>query len=600
MSSFRFFGCFTRHFKKKGAPEVPNEVHEVFVKYAENGVMGSDGLLRFLREVQGEMGATLETARMLMEKQQQQQQQQKQQQQQQQLQGLPQLQPRRKQEQQQGLSLESFFDLLINASLNAAYSSGTVHQDMTEPLAHYFIYTGHNSYLTGNQLNSKCSVEPIKAALKQGVRAIELDLWPNSAKDDIQVLHGKTLTPPVEFDKCISAIKENAFVASQYPVIITLEDHLTSKLQKKAAEIMMDILGSTLYQPDTEVMTQFPDPELLKGRIIVSTKPPKEYLEAEVSSCVRNITASNSGLLEQAMAVTAVDDDDNDDDEMIEENIPNGKIDSSYARLITIRSGKPSGCSLHEALTLEEAVVRRISLSEQVLEKVAKSYPNDLVLFTRRNILRVYPKGLRVDSSNYSPLVAWTHGAQMVAFNMQGYGRPLWLFQGLFRANGGCGYVKKPKFLLESGDGVRVFNPHETHPPKTTLKVKVISGFGWFERFGKTHFDRFSPPDFYTRVGIAGVPADSGMKRTRTIEDEWMPRWDEQFEFELRVPELALLRIEVHEYDRTAKDDFAGQTCIPVSELKTGYRCIQLLDKRGNEYEGVKLLFHIEIIPKAT
>ncbi|CAK9271098.1 unnamed protein product [Sphagnum jensenii] len=598
MSSFRFFGCFTRHFKKKSAPEVPNEVHEVFVKYAENGVMGTDGLLRFLREVQGEMGATLETARLLMEKQQQQQQQ-KQQQQQQHLQGLPQLQPRRKQEQQHGLSLESFFDLLINASLNAAYSSGTVHQDMTEPVSHYFIYTGHNSYLIGNQLNSKCSVEPIKAALKQGVRAIELDLWPNSAKDDIQVLHGKTLTPPVEFDKCISAIKENAFVASQYPVIITLEDHLTSKLQKKAAEIMMDILGSTLYQPDTEVMTEFPAPELLKGRIIVSTKPPKEYLEAEVSSCVPNITASNSGLPEQAMAVTAVDDDDNDDDEMIEENIPNGKIDSSYARLITIRSGKPSGSSMHETLTLEEPAVKRISLSEQVLEKAAKSHPNDLVLFTQRNIVRVYPKGLRVDSSNYSPLLAWTHGAQMVAFNMQGYGRPLWLAQGLFRANGGCGYVKKPKFLLERGDGLRVFNPHETHPPKTTLKVKVISGYGWFERFGKTHFDRYSPPDFYTRVGIAGVPADSGMKRTRTIEDEWMPRWDEQFEFELTVPELALLRIEVHEYDRTAKDDFAGQTCIPFSELKTGYRCIQLLDKKGNEYEGVKLLFHIEIIPKA-
>ncbi len=38
----------------------------------------------------------------------------------------------------------------------------------------------------------------------------------------------------MEFDKCISAIKENAFVASQYPVIITLEDNLTSKLQKKA------------------------------------------------------------------------------------------------------------------------------------------------------------------------------------------------------------------------------------------------------------------------------------------------------------------------------------------------------------------------------
>jgi hypothetical protein len=96
----------------------------------------------------------------------------------------------------------------------------------------------------------------------------------------------------------------------------------------------------------------------------------------EVSSRVPNITASNSGLLEQAMAETAVD----DEDEMIEENIPNGKINSSYTRLITIRSGKPSGSSVHEALTLQEVAVKRISLSEQVLEKVAKSYPNDLVL----------------------------------------------------------------------------------------------------------------------------------------------------------------------------------------------------------------------------
>lgn len=39
--------------------------------------------------------------------------------------------------------------------------------------------------------------------------------------------------------------------------------------------------------------------------------------------------------------------------------------------------------------------------------------------FTERNILRVYPKGTRLDSSNYSPFHGWKHGAQMVAFNMQ-------------------------------------------------------------------------------------------------------------------------------------------------------------------------------------
>ena len=65
-----------------------------------------------------------------------------------------------------------------------------VHHDMKAPLAHYFLFTGHNSYLTGNQLSSDSSVEPIIDALKKGVRVIELDLWPNSSTDDVEVRHG--------------------------------------------------------------------------------------------------------------------------------------------------------------------------------------------------------------------------------------------------------------------------------------------------------------------------------------------------------------------------------------------------------------------------
>jgi len=39
--------------------------------------------------------------------------------------------------------------------------------------------------------------------------------------------------------------------------------------------------------------------------------------------------------------------------------------------------------------------------------------------FTQKNILRVYPKGERVKSSNFRPHLGWMYGAQMVAFNMQ-------------------------------------------------------------------------------------------------------------------------------------------------------------------------------------
>ncbi|GER54953.1 1-phosphatidylinositol-4,5-bisphosphate phosphodiesterase [Striga asiatica] len=42
---------------------------------------------------------------------------------------------------------------------------------------------------------------------------------------------------------------------------------------------------------------------------------------------------------------------------------------------------------------------------------------------TQRNMLTVYPKGIHFDSSNYNPLIGWTHGAQMVAFNMQKIGQ---------------------------------------------------------------------------------------------------------------------------------------------------------------------------------
>ncbi|XP_065870834.1 phosphoinositide phospholipase C 2-like [Euphorbia lathyris] len=576
--------CFRRRFKLAVA-EAPEEIKALFDLYSENGFMSVDNLRLFIVEIQKQDKATIEDAQAIYDH----------------LLEFKHLNIFHR----KGLTLEAFFKFLFGDLNPPLDVKPQVHHEMTAPLSHYFIYTGHNSYLTGNQLSSDCSDVPIVQALQKGVRVIELDIWPNSSKDNVDVLHGRTLTSPVELIKCLRSIKEHAFTASDFPVVITLEDHLTPDLQAKVAEMITQTFGDILFTPGSECLKEFPSPESLKKRIIISTKPPKEYLEAKDS---RNGSQSQSGKAapdEDAwgkevpnLKGNAPSDDRNELDEDSDDEEGDNKLQNGapeYKHLIAIHAGKPKG-GIEECLKVDPDKVRRLSLSEQQLEKTAETYAREIVRFTQRNILRVYPKGTRFNSSNYNPLIGWMHGAQMVAFNMQGYGRSLWLMQGMFRANGGCGYVKKPDFLLQSGPHGEVFDPRVKLPVKKTLKVKVYMGEGWYYDFPRTHFDAYSPPDFYARIGIAGVPADSLMKKTKTLEDNWIPVWNEEFEFPLTVPELALLRVEVHEYDMSEKDDFGGQTCLPVSELRKGIRAVPLYDRKGVKYNSVKLLVHFDFV----
>ncbi|KAF2291649.1 hypothetical protein GH714_027822 [Hevea brasiliensis] len=570
---FRVCFCFRRIFKLR-VLEPPEEVKFLFNQYSQNGTMTLDDLHRFLIEIQGEEQATRNDAQAFFNS----------------LKHLNII-------QRKGLHLEAFFRYLMS-DLNAALSpSSGVHHDMDAPLAHYFMFTGHNSYLTGNQLSSDSSIQPIINALRRGVRVIELDLWPNSKKDNVEVRHGGTLTSPVDLVKCLVAIKENAFHASDYPVVITFEDHLTPDLQSKVAKMVTKTFGDMLFCPKSDQMKEFPSPESLKKRVMISTKPPKEYIEAKNIKENETRKSSKKEHWKDEKASSESELETNDKDQPYQEaHIPDEdeeKTVPEYRNLIAIHAGKLKG-PLENLLNVDSDKVRRLSLSEQELENAARTNGTDIVRFTQRNLLRLYPKGSRLDSSNYDPFIGWTHGAQMVAFNMQGYGKYLWVMHGMFKANGGCGYVKKPDFLLRLGPNNKVFDPTEQLLVKRILKVKVFMGEGWDLDFRRTHFDMYSPPDFFVKLGIAGVPADKAKKKTKIREDDWLPEWNEEFEFKLTVPELAILRIEVFEYDSSGQHDFGGQTCYPVSELRTGIRAVPLHDRRGDVYKNVRLLMQFE------
>ncbi|QHO43895.1 Phosphoinositide phospholipase C [Arachis hypogaea] len=402
------------------------------------------------------------------------------------------------QQRKQEITLDDLFHFLLLDESNGPLKA-EVHHDMSAPLSHYFIYSGHNSYLTGNQISSDCSEEPIIMALKRGVRVIELDLWPTANKDDIKVDHGCDHNYRRSFNK---------------------------DLRDKFAEMATQIFGEVLFKPETGCLKEFPSPESLKNRIVISTKPPKESFEAN-----RIKDNGNSSPMQ------------NGSDSSEEETWGKDSPDSMNRKL--------KG-SLKDKLN-PDGDLRRLSWSEKTLLKALESHGTDIV--------RVYPSAMRVKSTNFKPHIGWIYGAQMVAFNMQGHGKPLWLMQGMFRANGGCGYVKKPQILMQKHQCDNDYDPKVKMPVKKTLKVKVYLGNGWNLDFSPTHFDKCSPPDFFVKICTVGVGADCWKKKTKVIMDKWFPVWEEEFEFPLTVPELALLRIQVKDKDQGKDDLLAKHAC---------------------------------------
>lgn len=59
------------------------------------------------------------------------------------------------------------------------------------------------------------------------------------------------------------------------------------------------------------------------------------------------------------------------------------------------------------------------SFVETKAESIVKQKPVELLKYNQKGLTRVYPKGQRVDSSNYDPFRLWLCGSQMVALNFQ-------------------------------------------------------------------------------------------------------------------------------------------------------------------------------------
>jgi len=232
------------------------------------------------------------------------------------------------------------------------------------------------------------------------------------------------------------------------------------------------------------------------------------------------------------------------------------------------------------------------SFSENKVNKLLRKSAVQYVDYNSRQLSRIYPKGMRVDSSNYDPVPSWCCGAQVVALNYQTCALPMWLNDGKFHDNGRSGYLLKPKFMREEKI---TFDPDGKHPVQKTLILTVISGFQLPKVEGKEKKQKGEVIDPYVSIQVQGVPADRNGGKTKVVKNNGLnPIWKQEFKFPITQPELALLLFTVSDADLISSDDLIGHYVCRFSNLRQGYRSLPLRDSKGNPYEKASIFVHVK------
>ena len=109
-----------------------------------------------------------------------------------------------------------------------------------------------------------------------------MDVW--DGVEEPVVYHGRTLTTRLPVREALAAIAKYAFIASPYPVILSMEVHCDHSQQDKLAEILKTTLGKALVNAPLfgeelseehagcPVVKILPSPEDLKYRVLVKAK----------------------------------------------------------------------------------------------------------------------------------------------------------------------------------------------------------------------------------------------------------------------------------------------------------------------------------------
>uniref|UniRef100_A0A0L8ICG3 Phosphoinositide phospholipase C n=2 Tax=Octopus bimaculoides TaxID=37653 RepID=A0A0L8ICG3_OCTBM len=228
------------------------------------------------------------------------------------------------------------------------------------------------------------------------------------------------------------------------------------------------------------------------------------------------------------------------------------------------------------------------SMNENKSKALCRRCPNGLITHTEKQLMRTYPAGVRIDSSNFNPMQFWIFGIQMVALNYQTEDTAMALNTTLFEQNRKCGLVLKPEVMWDKNHVMYTrFSPFDKEFDgihATVLTLHLISG---------QYVNPSLSAHTQVEVEIIGIPVDCTKHKTKVIQRNALnPIWNDVFNFQIMFVDLAFIRFLVID---TSTGHMVLQRIIPLKHLRPGYRHVRLRNPLNQPTELATLFIYSKL-----